>query len=206
MNLANTFSFILLLFILPGCLKEQEEALQPVKAVQSELSLMATCDDTSAFKSDFDLQQLYYLKDCYLATATKEVPGLGSIPWTANCYAFSNGTNLGINLTTYLPWFSQMYTREGISFSGAGIDVGYYPINGGNYIRLLSDGDVGDAYWKMDTLCNNFIEITQIDWECKEVKGNFEIHFIMTEQGQIYSYSERINFINGKFESRIKIP
>jgi hypothetical protein len=72
------------------------------------------------------------------------------------------------------------------------------------YGRFLDDMGLPDAYWAIDTTCVNFIEITQLDLECNEVRGNFEMHFKMVQQGQTgVLYSERINFNNGKFYSHI---
>ncbi len=94
--------------------------------------------------------------------------------------------------------------------------VGYHPVYDsyhyqqnpgttfGFYSRLLDDGDVLDGAWDIDTSCLNFIEIKQLDLDCMEVRGDFELHLKMVQQGQIgILYSERINFVNGKLEARI---
>lgn len=76
----------------------------------------------------------------------------------------------------------------------------------GVYAKSLDDGDVADGLWGTDTLCTSYIEITRLDLEDREVEGRFEIHLIMKAQGTSgILYSERVNFLNGKFKSDIKI-
>jgi hypothetical protein len=171
--------------------------------------MLPICDDTTAFKSQADLEPLAYLQDRFLCHATKEVPGLGSIPWTANTRSNIYDGKLTIDFHTALPYFDFMLLREVLVCTKIPMELGVYPlfcnINAcGGYARFGSDGDVGDGAWVTDGLCTNYIEIKQIDLECREVRGNFEMHLIMIEPGQFgVDYSERINFLNGKFETRI---
>jgi hypothetical protein len=168
-----------------------------------EAVMLPICDDTTAFKSQADLEPLSYLKDRFLCHATKEVPGLGSIPWTANTRSNIQNGKLRINVHTALPYFDFMLLREILVYSNVPMELGIHHLYGG-YARFGSDGDVGDGAWVSDGLCPSFIEIEQIDLECREVRGNFEMHLIMIEPGQFgIDYSERINFLNGKFETRI---
>jgi hypothetical protein len=69
----------------------------------------------------------------------------------------------------------------------------------------LDDGDVGDGSWTTDTTCVSYIEITRLDLADREIEGKFEIHLKMELQGTHgILYSERINFLNGRFKAEIE--
>jgi hypothetical protein len=187
-----------LLGFLLGCEKEKHGYFEPEMAVQ----VLPSCDDTSAFKNVLDLIQLGYLEDCYLCNAIKEVPGLGEIPWKANSRATVSSSNLSLTFETYEPWGEMMVQREEV-ICGVPASVGLHPINGGFYLRTLSDGDVIGAVWVYDTTCVSFVDVKQLDLECGEARGNFELHFILDDPKGISQPSERVNFLNGKFEARI---
>jgi hypothetical protein len=188
-----------LLGFLLGCEKEKQSYFEPERTSQA----LPSCDDTSDFKSTLDLEPLDHIEDCYLASATKAVPGLDSVVWTLNNHA-TIGLGMGLNLYTSIVsgWFNYLYLREEITM-GVPISVGLHPLSSASYIRYLDDGDVFDAEWILDTNCSSYVEITQLDLECREVRGNFELHFILKEQSSFFQYSERVNFLNGKFEARI---
>lgn len=169
------------------------------------------CDDTSTFKNILDLQSLEYLRNCYVCTAVKQVPGLGEIQWKANCMVSIVDTTLRFGFYTYEPWFEELLPREELSFVFVPMSIGVQPIdnwlqNSGHYVRLWDDGDLISAVWGVDTTCTSYIEIIRLDLEDMEVEGKFEVHLKMIAQfpiGGIY-HSERINFFNGRFIAEIE--
>jgi hypothetical protein len=210
-------SFVLLLW--SACRNDDEWPIKPLANEQvaaTELNLMG-CDDTSAFKSIVDLQPLVYLQNCYSCTAIKQVPGLGEIPWEGNCgAAIIWDTVLLFGFGTKELHFGQFLDRERGLISTVPISVGTYQVFDGadwavdpsksfaSYSRVLDDGDVGDGHWGVDTSCTNYIEITRLDLEDKEIEGRFELHLKMKTQGSHgILYSERINFLNGRFRAEI---
>ncbi len=209
----------LLFLAFSNCKKEVSNSVEPkivvsAPAVNKPIDVFG-CDDTTFFQSSEDLEQLVYLHDCYLCTATKEVPGLGSIPWTANIFVYIVENKLQFQIGTFqdsINWF----IREEIFCAYVPIIAGIHPVfdnyhynqnpgsTFGGYARSFDDGDVADGYWTIDTTCTNFIEIAQLDLVDKELRGNFSFHLKMLTQGQNGTlYSERINFIDGKFAARI---
>jgi hypothetical protein len=221
MSLRKIISLILAFLIIYSCAEQDDSYImsqvETIQTPKAELSLVLYCDDTTSFKSQADLVPLNYWQDCFLTKATKEVPGLGIVPWIANArvWIYDGKINLGFN--TFVPFFEEVYQRENLSIARVPLAVGIYPIYDnyrfqqnpestipGAYTRLGSDGDVLDGIWDIDTLCTNFVEISQLDLEDREVRGNFEMHLIMRQQGQFgVLYSERLRFLNGKFEARI---
>lgn len=207
MNDLNKIVIVFSLFFCFGCKKEVEGIGPPTSnstKPQEEAQLVAICDDTSAFKTDWDFQPLTYVEDCFLCRATKEVPGLDSASWTMNSRA-EIGNTIGLVFETYTPFGQALYLRETVSFAVPPV-VGFHSVgeNYASYIRTISDGDVIDAIWDIDTNCANIVEITQIDFECEEVRGKFDLHFILSDPKSGIPHSDRINFTNGKFEARFK--
>ncbi len=202
---------MLLFLAFSNCKKEGKIFDQP----EIEPTTTIGCEDTTFFMSNVDLEPLAFLYNCYLVTATKEVPGLGSIPWTGNIFVNISEDKFQFYTGTYqdsIDWL----IREDLFCGYVPISTGIHPVYDGyhyqqnigttfgGYARSLDDGDVADGYWNIDTTCVNYIEITQLDLQNKEVRGNFEFHLKMQTQGQAgILYSERINFINGKFKARI---
>jgi hypothetical protein len=220
MRVAIPINLLALFFACSSCSKEEAVITvpinSPVEINQAVPPPLLACDDTSAFKSPVDLETLSVVQDCYLCNATKQVPGLGSIAWNANSNVHIANNKLRVNLYTYRPWYQYMLQREGLSIYNVPLTIGIHSVSDiyhfqadnsilfSSYGRSISDGDVSDGYWTLDTLCTNFIEITQLDLEDMEVRGNFEVHFTLKEQGQVgLLYSERVNFLNGKIEARI---
>lgn len=205
-----------------NCKKEHELIPEKNQKYSEQLPLpgaiLLGCDDTTAFKSSVDLQPLEYLKNCYSCTAIKQVPGLGEIPWVGNCQVYVAWDSvLYFRFLTYEPYFDELLPREEIGISHVPKSGGSFTIanNGqwqlnqnlvfGSYARLLDDGDVLDGFWEADTICVNYIEITRIDLEDREIEGTFEMHLKMNSQGTHgILYSERINFINGRFKAEIE--
>ena len=174
-------------------------------------------EDKDYFTSSVDLEQLTFLPDSFLCTATKEVPGLGSIPWTANCYVYTADTFLEFRFNTYQDTINKGI-RETVACSYVPIKQGRFaagifdpylnPVvynTFGSYGRSLDDGDVADGYWEIDTAQTNYIDIIKLDLINKRVEGKFDLYFRMRTQGTHgILYSERINFKGGDFRAIIK--
>jgi hypothetical protein len=204
-----------------NCHKEEQNSIEPAALLNSDsemnsAGIQSVCDDVTAFKSLVDLEPLDYVQDCFSSTAIKEVPGLGSVPWASDGIIRNIDNRLYPYFRNYKQYFEEFLARESLNFNNIPLSIGTYVVHDDsfweqnmeavycNYHRLLDDGDVADGHWRVDTNCVNFIEITHLDLECKEVRGNFEVHMTMTQQGQTsIQYSERINFLNGAFYARI---
>ena len=216
----SIIQFIGVLYVLTlwnGCRKDVMH-LETKSSNNERLTILAQCDDTAAFKSSVDLQPLEYLRNCYSCTAIKQVPGLGEMSWIGNCQVrIAWDTVLVFSFTTYQPFFEELLRREELYIQIVPINIGTFAIfdnyqwqqnqslSFGSYSRSTADGDVSDGFWAIDTLCTNYIEITRLNLEDKEVEGRFEMHLKMKTQGTNgVLYSERINFLNGKFEAEIE--
>jgi hypothetical protein len=174
-------------------------------------------DDEDFFASTVDLERLAFLTDSFLCTAIKEVPGLGTIPWTANCEVYVADTSLEFRFNTYQDTINKGI-RETVACSYVPIQEGRFRIGildkytqpivfntYAVYARSLDDGDVADGFWIIDTTQTNYIEITELDLINKRVTGKFDLHFRMKTQGSHgVLYSERINFKSGDFRARIE--
>ncbi len=218
----STYTYIIVvLILLIGCRKDTRLSQKIPFNANLSTNLKGAgfmgCDDTSSFKSIVDLEPLSSLQNCYSCTAIKEVPGLGEIAWKGNCEVYIADSILEFRFNTYQPYFNELLLREELAFSYIPIHVGFRPIfdyanwaqdpakSFGFYSRSLDDGDVLDGAWGTDTQCTSYIEITRLDLEDREVEGRFEIHLSMILQGSSgIFYSERINFLNGKFKAEIK--
>ena len=162
-------------------------------------------EESVFFTTEEDLIPLYFLSDSFLCTATKEVPGLGSINWTANILGVIRNGKLSVTFITYQDSVN-VDARERLSFGNIPVALGsnnlgndtYLPFS--SYSRWLSDGDVLNASWDIDNKMDNTLEVTQLDTICKVVTGKFDVHFKMITQGSFgFVHSERINFKNGSF-------
>jgi hypothetical protein len=172
--------------------------------------------DPNYFKSPVDLEFLTFLPDSFLCTATKEVPGLGSIPWIANCEVYIAYNTLQFRFRTVQDTIDKGI-REHLYCDYVPAKNGYFSVGTFNYYlqpviyntsatysRSLDDGDVADGYWTIDESKVNFIEITHLDLDKKRVEGKFDLHFLMKEQGTHgIKYSEQINFKSASFSARI---
>jgi hypothetical protein len=194
------------MFILLGCLAVFCQNCKKEEAPKN---------DPVYFKSLVDLEPLTFLPDSFLCTATKEVPGLGSIPWTANGEAYLGTSDLNFRFWTYQDTIN-LGIREELFVGHLPIRTGKSVIHGSDYFqqnvgtplgvysRSLDDGDVADGFWTVDETKLNFIEITHIDLDKKQVEGRFDLYFLMKEQGTHgILYSEQINFKGGSFTARI---
>ena len=178
------------------------------------LAFLSACKKDDSFKSNVDLEQFTFLPDSFLCTATKEVPGVGKIPWTANCTAWLSDNKLEIIFNT-INNQSDKYIREVLQFSALEPIVGNCKIFNYNskwkkvpfcgYSRTLSDGDVYDSLWGCIEEESNYLEIEEIDLLNKIVKGNFNVHLRKENPGNSgVMYSDYINFKSGQFTARIK--
>lgn len=156
------------------------------------------------FANEIDLVVLAYSPSEPICTATKQVPGLGAIAWTANSFAQVVDNKFGIAFLTYQDTIN-WEVRETLVFSFIPIDTGKFNVGNegpsamGNYFRAIADGDLIDASWDLDTSKSNYIEITSLDTTNRIVTGKFDTHFILTKQGVLDKHSEEINFTNGSF-------
>jgi hypothetical protein len=181
------------------------------------LAFLSACKKDDSFKSNVDLEQFTFLPDSFLCTATKEVPGVGKIPWTANCSAWwSPNKRLQILFTT-INDRDEKYIRESLTFGNIIPETGLYQVfdiksyqNDENlaictYSRTLSDGDVYDALWACDLSELNNFKVEEIDLVNKIVKGSFNVHLKKKSPGNSgVMYSDHINFKSGQFTARIK--
>ena len=167
------------------------------------------------FKTDLDLQPLYHIPSPYVCTATKEVPCLGQIPWTANggvTYRGGAYVSLGFEKYNNPDWLN---LREAVEFYNVPFKEGRYYSHPGNpydstiffanYSRVISDGDIFDGNWKTDPDKQSWLQIDKIDWDKKEVEGKYDMYFKMTEQAHWSKHSELINFKSGSFKVSITI-
>ena len=176
------------------------------------------------FTSKIDLELLPFWSDSFLCTAVKEIPGLGSVNWTANCAGYihrpneynNNPESLSIQFTTASNAKGSFYeVRECLNISILPIKVGVFKvlsapgvpnpdlIFSGSYSHSIADGCVLDALWLIDNTKTNFINITSIDTIAKRVNGSFDVHFKMKTQGKETLHSEVINFKSGSFRAKI---
>jgi hypothetical protein len=163
-------------------------------------------NDSDFFATKEDLKPLYIFPDRSSCVATKKIPGLGKIEWRANTFVTVKNGNILITFVTYQDSIS-FSIRERLAFRNIPLLKGIHklandvqmPIS--TYSRWLSDGDLLNAVWEVNTNANNIIEIQEIDTSTRNVKGLFNVHFIMTTQGSLDDvHSERINFEDGKFD------
>lgn len=165
-------------------------------------------EDSDFFATKDDLVPLYFLSDTFTCTAQKEVPGLGSINWTSNIIAVQREGTLFFSFITFESAESP-YIRERLSFWNLPVQTGKtelqkaHPQPYCSYNRTLGDGDLLHASWKLDTTKENWLEVVQLDTVARMVRGKFDVHLIMHEQGGLgILHSERINFKKGNFEMR----
>lgn len=173
-------------------------------------------NDKVYFTSLVDLEPLTFLPDSFLCTATKEIPGLGQIPWTANCEVYIADSTLQFRFRTVQDTVTKGI-RENLSCNYVPMNKGYFSVGifdyyaqppifntFASYARTLDDGDVLDALWFVDESKTNYIEITHLDLVQKRVEGKFALHYLIKQQGSHgILYSEQINFKNGHFTARI---
>ncbi|HHB51573.1 MAG TPA: hypothetical protein ENK75_00795 [Saprospiraceae bacterium] len=120
-------------------------------------------------------------------------------------YHTNDSTYWGINFVTYTSYGAQ---REHFALNEIPFSKGTFSIKGG--INNLGDGfiggdfgffaDDGDAligYMQPNENENGFLEITEIDFSTRTIKGFFEIYFISEDE------SLKIEIKDGEFEVRL---
>lgn len=182
--------------------------MKAISVVLLTLGLAFACckKEETVFTSDIDLQPLLYFQDGYYCTATKEVPGLGHIDWTANAIADiePDTTKFDLVFRTYQDTtYGEGDTREFLQLSGFEFRTGTQEISIASYSRRLSDGDLLDASWRLDESSNKTVTIEEINRTEKYVKGHFSVKFKMIKQGKANQHSEHINFRNAVFKAKL---
>ena len=182
--------------------------MKAISVILLTLGLSFACckKEPMGFTSDIDLKQLLYFQDGYYCTATKEVPGLGHIDWTANALAdiHPDTTKFGLIFRTYQDTtYGVGDTRETLHLNDFEFRTGTQEISLGTYARSLADGDLADAYWKLDESSNKTVTIEEINRTEKYVKGHFSVKFNMVTQGKANQHSEHINFRDAVFKAKI---
>lgn len=190
-------------------------SLKEEKILSDSLINIYACNDLASIRSEIDLKILSYISTCYLCSSLKSVPGFGSINWTSNCETyFTQDSFLKIEIRTYQKDNLQFYPREKILFLNVPKKIGVFKLSSiskinnqkvpyASYFRLVADGDLLDASWKIDTSCTNYLNINQINLDDKYISGEFEIHLMIDNKSSITNYSDRINFTESKFQSNI---
>ncbi len=171
--------------------------------------VLSNCKKDDSFKTAVDLEPLAYLPDSLLCTATKEVPGLGTITWKANYISALKDGKIVLTLITYDNLF-ELNIREVLGIQRIPKKIGNYSIEPfekgvvfAGYGTRLADGDVVNAGWGINTFKKNYIQITAIDTTTGIFEGKFDIYFKMSNQGTASNmHSEYINFKNGNFRAK----
>ncbi|MBP7273822.1 MAG: hypothetical protein KA974_08260 [Saprospiraceae bacterium] len=170
-----------------------------------------SCQSDDIFTTPRDLVQLYYSNDKPICTATKEVPGLGSIAWKANCIVVDDSSSFRLIIGTRSDSI-EMALRELITISeipkiiGEAFKVSNSDINAatGGYSIFASDGDLLNASWipNENPWFHSYVKITALDTLNKTIQGEFDLYFKMIRQGSFgLVHSEYINFKNGVFNT-----
>ena len=157
------------------------------------------------FTTEKDLIPLYFSPDSFLCSATKEVPGLGSVNWTANSVGQIVRGKLLFTCITFQDSIN-FELREILGVGNIPLEIGNnilgndinFPFSG--YGTAVADGDLINAEWGLNLEQDNYFEVLQLDTISHIVEGKFDLHFKMTRQGSFgFVHSERINFKNGGF-------
>jgi hypothetical protein len=71
----------------------------------------------------------------------------------------------------------------------------------GMFYSLISDGDVlGDDYSVLDSE-NNFVEIEEFNQKTNEIKGSFQLTFVLTGQARNNLLPDTLKFTGGQFHT-----
>jgi hypothetical protein len=73
----------------------------------------------------------------------------------------------------------------------------------GSYGRSLADGDVGDGVYSLNLDRKNDVVITQIDTVARTVKGVFNVHFSLYEDGITPKLPKQVSFTDMKFDLKL---
>lgn len=168
--------------------------------------LLNACKKDEHFTTAVDLEPLAYFPDSAICTATKQVPGLGSIAWkaTGSALLISPENTFAVRASTYedtVNW----HLRESMGIYEIPAKKGRYVIEEveknniySAYTRFVSDGDVVNALWEIDPDKDNFVEVVALDENTQTLQVRFDVHYMMRLQGSFgMVHSERINFKNG---------
>jgi hypothetical protein len=131
-------------------------------------------------------------------------------PWTAHpaCWiSLVDHTNLVVELDSF---WQDFYFKESLIFSGIPPFLGTYKLHKSTGVNDLnadlsmwdSDQPLG-GYSLIESDSNtNIVSLTAYDTLSKEIKGTFNLSFIVSER-PYSSYPDTIRFKNGKFSGKI---
>ena len=198
---------------------------------ENTASLPVPSGYAGAFINPNDLITFGTIPNTPFCTATKEIPGLGTIPWIANTFTYYIRSNyyepyynerlLYVTLNTFQDASTDYRSlRENIGME-LPLKEGKYIVNNNpieelknnepftqiSYGRLLDDGDVADALWRPDLKQCNYVTIANLDTINDRVTLSFDLHFKMhwrADNGKLSEqHSDYTNF-KGAFSAKIK--
>lgn len=135
-------------------------------------------------------------------------------PWTASIYATINDTHGAENwLHLIVSLFDETdIPREGLSFVKIPIGTGTYPVffadiqeddgKAGALHSILDFDVLLAAYYPIERDSTNVITISEYDEASGEVKGAFEVIFVVDWKSES-SFPDTVRFTNGVFHTRI---
>ncbi|MBL7831424.1 MAG: hypothetical protein JNK41_10385 [Saprospiraceae bacterium] len=184
------------------------------------LNIISCKEDNDDYLNTPDFKQYLTIESdsTYTITATKNVPGIGSAFWKSNGSTIMENGKIDIYFINYsFAYFttdSILVPRELISFQPHNLKIGDFSqlltnAEGSNkdstlisplFVLLTDDGDVAIGSWQLDTTKKNTFKITGIDYERGIFAGTFNFYFYSKDPVEYPEhYSQRINFLNGKF-------
>ena len=194
------YVFCIIIFGLLACKKENNEI------------------GNTEFLNTPDFEQHGFFNNSSLVTATKEVPGIGSVLWKCNGQPLKYKDSLSLLLQTYSLYYEEKYNfyaiREALYFGSFKLSIGDFsskligfqnPKPNPNLINVLffrhvGDGDAWAGSWTLDVKQKNSFKITNVNYVDSTFTGTFDFHFIDNYGGNsVAPYSKNINFLDGKF-------
>ncbi len=186
------------------------------------ISIFSCKKENLDFLNTPDFLQNYYvdINPDYIVKCNKEVPGVGSSNWMCNGipYRVPPNTKNVLTFKTYSSKYFDKYhvlaLREEIYLGGFNLNINDFSNNLTNlagwqndtslisilFTRSEDDGDVVIGSWDLDTTKKNTFKITGIDYERGIFAGTFNFYFYSKDPVEYPEhYSQRINFLNGKF-------
>ena len=133
--------------------------------------------------------------------------------WKPNIFAICSNvdsTVFSFNLGTY--WnFDPVQPREHLKVINMPFIVGKYELKDipftfeepySYFLRQLDDGPI-DGRYKIDSGEKSWIEIKSVDIKTRTITGNFDIHYIIDQQGFFETYPKKVHFYNAPFNIKV---